>query len=140
MHGIKYTRILSKTFFSQRFCGGQMGAETGFLLVTCFSPLSTTAPLFHTFLHLHALPTRPIVGRSLVEFTLGDILQEIGSTAKESTNTNIGYPLPKVAPPSLKAHESLWTEISFYTVFQFTATLSISLQTSVGKQWRHIEV
>jgi hypothetical protein len=47
---------------------------------------------------------------------------------------------PNTAPPSLSAHESLWTEMLYYTVFQFTATFVIFTLMAVNKQWHYIGV
>jgi hypothetical protein len=45
------------------------------------------------------------------------------------------YSLSDIAPPSLSVHYILWSEIPYYTVFQF-AILGMPLQISVNKQWR----
>jgi hypothetical protein len=42
---------------------------------------------------------------------------------------------PDIVPPSLKAHESLWTEISYYKLVWFTSTVNTLLHTMVNKQW-----
>jgi hypothetical protein len=49
-------------------------------------------------------------------------------------------PNPHIAPSSLSDHTSLPTEIPYYTVLQFIATLDIPPQTAVMKQWRYIRV
>jgi hypothetical protein len=40
-------------------------------------------------------------------------------------------PPPDIAPTSLSAHKRLWTEIPYYTVFRYTATLYIVPQAAV---------
>jgi len=46
----------------------------------------------------------------------------------------------EIAPPSLDARESLWTEIPYYKVVRFTATFDVPPQTAVNWQWRYIGV
>lgn len=129
MLGIKRIQILSKPFLPQRFV-----VDKGFLQGIRFSRLIITAPLLHTFQRLHAVVTRPTIARSLRNFRQGDALLENGSTAKGSTNPNIAAPPPQIAPPSLKAHGSLRTEIPYYRVIRFTATLPPYTVTHSGAQ------
>ena len=51
-----------------------------------------------------------------------------GQVKDVETNPDIA---PCPSPPSLNGHESLWTEIPYYTVLRFTATLDIVPQIAV---------
>jgi hypothetical protein len=47
------------------------------------------------------------------------------------------YVVPRdVASSSRSAHETVWGEIPWYTVFRFTVTLDTPPQVAVNKQWR----
>ena len=56
------------------------------------------------------------------------------SASKHAQNSIYGD--PDTAPPSSSTHTSLWTEIPCYTAFPFNATLDVTLQTAMNKQWR----
>jgi hypothetical protein len=49
-------------------------------------------------------------------------------------------PPPHIAPPSLSAHESLWTEIPYYTVFQYTVLQYTVLQYNSISIYNHLDI
>ena len=46
---------------------------------------------------------------------------------------------PDIAPPSVPGHRRFWTEISYYTVFRFVASLDRPPQVATNKQWFHLQ-
>jgi len=49
------------------------------------------------------------------------------------------YIVPDIAASSLSTHESLWTEIPCYTVFQCTLVFDTPPQIVVNKQWQYVK-